>query len=545
MKIESPQTMDTDVLVLGSGGAGLRAAIEGRKRGVSVLLISKSPIGQSSNTAISGSGIATATGWREPADSPEVHFKDTIVGGRFMSQQRLVDVMTRESGQQVLDLESFGVKFRKKGDSFHVALMAGHTYPRNVFGDRAIGTDLTRPLRDYASHVGVEFREDVLITRLLTSSNAVVGAVGIDESGGVYLFNARSTVLTTGGAGHIYLRTSNAAGSTGDGFVLAYDAGVPLADMEFVQFAMSGPNTEMFCAREGAVIRNTLYENILEKYDITDPVKMTRDAVSRAIMTEILEGRSPDGASLTLDTTPISEERFERLRVLLPKNTPRDKRHFSVGLYSHFFMGGVMINENTETSLDRLYAAGEVCAGVQGASRLGGNALAETFVLGKIAGDRAAQRALAMGKTDYTDPNHLSDEVERLRELASAKGSENLKELQRLLKTLMWNKAGIVRNERSLKEALEEIISLKKRFQEVHVGTYGELTSAIKLGNMLVVSEMVVRSGLLRNESRGAHYRADYPEENNKEWLKNIVISKRNGEMTLSTVPVDLLLMAP
>ena len=544
MKIKSSQALDTDVLVLGSGGAGLRAAIEARKHGVSVLLISKSPIGLSSNTAISGSGIATATGWREPADSPEIHFKDTIVGGRYMSHQLLVDSMTRESGQQVLDLESFGVKFRKKRDTFHMALMAGHTHPRNVFGDKAIGTDLTLPLRDYASGVGVELREDVLITRLLTSGDAVVGAVGIDESGGVYLFNAKSTVLATGGAGHIYLRTSNAAGSTGDGFVLAYDVGVPMADMEFVQFAVSGPNTEMFCAREGAVIRNTLDENILEKYDITDPVKMTRDAVSRAIMTEILEGRSPDGNSLTLDTTPISEERFEKLRVLLPKNTPKDKRHFRVGLYSHFFMGGVRINENTETGLDRLYAAGEVCAGVQGASRLGGNALAETFVLGKIAGDRAAQRTLIVEK-DHPETNQLSDEVERLRELVSARGTENLKELQRLLKTFMWNKAGIVRNEKGLNEALEEIISLKKRSHNVHVGNYGELTSAIKLNNMLVVSEMVVRSALLRNESRGAHYRSDYPEENNKEWLKNIVISKSNREISLSTVPVVLSRMAP
>ena len=545
MKLESPQTLETDVLVLGSGGAGLRVAIEARKHGVNVLLISKSPIGLSSNTAISGSGIATATGWREPDDSPEIHFKDTIIGGRFMSIQRLVDVMTRESQQQILDLESFGVKFRKKGDKFHVALMAGHTYPRNVFGDKAIGTDLTLPLRDYASHMGVELKENVLITKLLTSGDAAVGAVGIDETGGIYQFNAKSTVLATGGAGHIYLRTSNAAGSTGDGFVLAYDAGVPLADMEFVQFAMSGPNTEMFCAREGAVIRNTLGENILDKYNITDPVKMTRDALSRAIMTEILEGRSPDGAFLNLDTTTISEERFEKLRVLLPKNAPKDKRHFSVGLHSHFFMGGVRINEKTETSLDRLYAAGEVCAGVQGASRLGGNALAETFVLGKIAGDRAAKRALAIERSDRTDPNQLSEEVERLKGLAPDKGTESLKELQKSLRTIMWNQAGIVRSEKGLKDASDEIICLKKRFREVHVGTYGELTSAIKLSNMLLVSEMVVRSALLRNESRGAHYRSDYPEENNKEWLKNIVISKKNGEMTLSTVPVDLYLMAP
>ena len=167
------------------------------------------------------------------------------------------------------------------------------------------------------------------------------------------------------------------------------------------------------------------------------------------------------------------------------------------------------------------------------------------FVLGKIAGDRAAQRALSVGEKGHTDLNQVSEELERLRKLASAKGSDNLRELQKSLKTIMWNQAGIVRNEKSLNKALEEIFSLKKRFRKIHVGSYGELTSAIKLNNMLVVSEMVVRSALLRNESRGAHYRSDYPDENNEDWLKNIVISKKNEEMILSTISVDLSRMAP
>ena len=544
MELKPPLGINTDVLVLGSGGAGLRAAIEARKHGVSVLLVSKSRIGLGSNTAMSMSGIAAGTGWREPADSPEEHFRDTIVGGRYMNDQRLVEIMTGEIEQQVLDLEDFGVRFRKRAGAFHVAPMAGHTYPRNVSGDKVIGTDLTLPLRDHAAMMGAILRDGVLITRLLTSGNTVAGAVGIDEAGRVHIFTAKSTVLATGGAGHIYLRTSNAVGSTGDGFVLAYDMGVPMVDMEFVQFSTSGPNVEIFCAREGALIRNSLGENVLEKYNMSDPIEMTRDAVSRAIMTEILEGRSRDGMTITMDTTPISEERFEVLRVLLPKNTPEHKRHFSIGLCSHFFMGGVRINENTETSVDRLYAAGEVCAGVNGANRLGGNALAEIFVFGKIAGQRAAERALAV-ETVPEDQNELSSEVDRLRELASAAGGEDVKELQRLLKTTMWNKAAIVRNEKGLKEALEEIASLKERLHKVYLGSYRELTDTIRLNNMLVVSEMVVRAALLRTESRGAHYRSDYPEENNKEWLKNIVISKKNEDMWLSTVPVELSQMAP
>lgn len=543
MELKSQRTIDADVLVLGGGGAGLRAAIEARKYGANVLLVCKSRVGLGNNTAISGSGIAAGTGWREPTDSAEAHFRDTIIAGRYINNQRLVEVMTRESGQQVLDLETFGVKFRKRGEAFHMALMAGHTHPRNAFGENAIGTDITRPLRDYATSAGVELREGVLITRLLTAGNTVVGAAGLDEAGGFYIFNAKSTILATGGAGHIYLRTSNAAGSTGDGFVLAYDAGVPLVDMEFVQFNVSGPNTEMFCAREGAVIRNCKGENILEKYDIGDPMKMTRDAVSRAIMAEILEGNSDDGTTLILDTTPISNERFEALRVLLPKNTPRDKRHFDISLESHFFMGGAKINENAETCIAGLYAAGEVCAGVNGASRLGGNALAEAFVFGRIAGERAAKRALAVEKSSV-DVRQISVELDRLNKLGSS-GSEDVKELQRMLKTIMWNKAGVVRNEKGLKEALKEITSLKERFRNISSDTYRTLADAIKLGNMLVVSEIVVRAALLRTESRGAHYRSDYPQENNREWLKNILVSRWDDQVRLTTDPVEMTKVFP
>ncbi|MFC1533973.1 L-aspartate oxidase [Thermodesulfobacteriota bacterium] len=533
MELKSPRTIDTDVLVIGSGGAGLRAAIEARRHEVNVLLISKSPIGRVNNTAISGSGIAVGAGWKESADSTSLHFQDTVIGGKHINDQRMVEVMASEIEQQVLDLECFGVKFRKKEKAFHMARMAGHTHPRNVFCDKTIGTELTLPLCDYATQAGVNVKEDVLITRLLTSENVVRGALGIDETGNVFLFNAKSTILATGGAGHIYLQTSNAAGSTGDGFALAYELGVPIADMEFVQFSLSGPNAEMFCAREGAVIRNSLNENILEKHDINHPVKMTRDAVSRAIMTEILEGRSEDGKSLALDTTPISEDRFEKLRVLLPKNTPREKRHFKVGLYSHFFMGGVRINEKAETTIGGLYAAGEVCSGVHGASRLGGNGLAEIFVFGKIAGHYAAKKAMTI-KGNQGDPKQDAAEFERLRALVSAEGDEDLRELQRVLKTTMWNKAGIVRNEKGLEQALDEVDSLRHRSRNITVRSFQDMISAIKLDNMLIVSEMIIRSALLRKESRGAHYRSDYPEEDNKAWIKNIVISKKNNEMSLS-----------
>jgi fumarate reductase (CoM/CoB) subunit A len=544
MELKIPQTIETDVLILGSGAAGLRAAIEARKFGVEVLLVSKSKIGLGNNTAISGSGIAAGTGWRDPTDSPALHFKDTIIGGRYMSNQRLVEVLTQEIGQEVLELENFGVRFRKQGDTFHMALMAGHTHPRNVFGDKAVGTDLTLPLRDYAIEKGIAHRSGVLITGLMVKENEATGAVGQDETGGIYIFKARSIVLASGGAGQIYLQTSNAAGSTGDGYVLAFEAGVPMVDMEFVQFSISGPNTEMFCAREGAVIRNARGENILEKYDLSDPVRMTRDAVSRAIMLEIQAGRSDDGETLTLDTTTIAAERFEKLRVLLPKNIPADKRHFPIGLYSHFFMGGAKINERTETCIDRLFAAGEVCAGVNGANRLGGNALAETFVFGKIAGQMAAQRA-RVGEKAPEARKETSQELDRLRAMASLDGGEAIKEIRGLLKTTLWNKAGIIRNEEGLRTALQVIADLKARFKKISISSDQALSDALKLENMLKVSDLVVQSALLRTESRGAHYRSDYPKEDNNLWLKNIEISKMEGPLSLRTVPTDLSRMAP
>lgn len=544
MELKTPQTIETDVLILGSGGAGLRAAIEARKLGVEVLLVSKSKIGLGNNTAISGSGIAAGTGWRAPADSPALHFKDTLIAGRYMSNQRLVELMTQEIGPELLELESFGIRFRKQGETFHMALMAGHAHPRNVFGDKAVGTDLTLPLRDYAMNKGIVLWSGVLITGLLVTDQEATGAVGLDDDGGLYLFKAKSIILASGGAGQIYLRTSNAAGSTGDGYVLALEVGVPMVDMEFVQFSISGPNAEMFCAREGAVIRNALGENILEKYDISDPLRMTRDAVSRAIMMEIQAGRSDDGETLILDTSTIGAERFEKLRVLLPKNTPPNKRHFPLGLFSHFFMGGAKINDRTETGIDRLFAAGEVCAGVNGANRLGGNALAETFVFGKIAGQMAAQRAGA-GEKAPEARKEISQEVDRLRAVASLDGGEEIKAIRNLLKTTLWNKAGIIRNEEGLQGALREIADLMARLKKVSVMSGQNLSDALKLENMLKVADMVARSALLRTESRGAHYRSDFPKEDNNRWLKNIEISKRDGPLSLRTVPVNLSRMAP
>jgi succinate dehydrogenase/fumarate reductase flavoprotein subunit len=400
--------------------------------------------------------------------------------------------------------------------------------------------------------MGVRVVEGVLITRLLRVGNMAVGAMGLDRSGGLFVFPAKATVLAAAGLGQVYLRTNNAAGSTGDGYALAYQAGLPLVDMEFIQFYPTSPGEfngtglivyEHLVAREGAVVRNSLGENILPKHGIEDPMVMTRDRLARAIMTEILEGRSLEG-SLVLDLSHLEESRFERLRPLLPRGTPPEKRRFLVAPTTHFAMGGVMIDEKAQTRLGGLYAAGEVCGGVHGANRLASNSLTEVFVFGTVAGENAAQGALKVQMPTLNE-QEISAERERLESLASSWGGEGVEGLRRELRSTMWLRAGIIRDGPGLKDALGDIGRLQERYRAVSVGDTSELLRAIELGSMLTVSEMICRAALERTESRGSHYRADYPQEDNERWLKNIVISPRDGEMALSLKPVDLVHAAP
>jgi aspartate oxidase len=294
-----------------------------------------------------------------------------------------------------------------------------------VFNVRRLGVGFTLPLRAYAASLGVNFAEDVLITRLLVEDGVVVGAVGLGGDGQPYAFPARSTILACGGLGHIFLNTNNAAGITGDGYALAYDVGASLADMEFVQFyptalGKRGGRTLLYEAlvfRAGAVIKNSLGEDITERYGLKDPATMTRDRVSRAVMQEIVEGRG-----VALDLSPIPPEHLESLRFLLPARTPPQKRQFPVSPTTHHAMGGVRIDTEAHTEVEGLFAAGEVCAGMHGANRLAGNAITEIWVMGAIAGRVAAERAKRMAATPLAEPQ-AGVEVERLEGLGSSSGT--------------------------------------------------------------------------------------------------------------------------
>ena len=530
-----------DVLIIGGGGAGIRAAIAAREKGADVLIVSKSRIGYGNNTFISKGVFAAATGWSTSFDNPEVHIKDIIEGGRFINDRRLVKKVAEGSPEQIGFLEKCGVKFSRKNGKIRMTHTPGHSYPRHVAGEHHAGSDFIIPLREYASKAGVRFMEKVFITRLFSSMGRIAAATGIDHEGRFLSISANCILIATGGFAQIYLHNNNAAGMTGDGLALSFDLGLPLRDMEFVQFYPTalGKRGNRLLLYEAlvfdakATLKNSMREDIISKYGLSDPLKMTRDRLSRAIMKEILDGRDVS-KGVTLDLSTVQEGDLKRMSYLLPPMKNGGKEELIISPTAHFTMGGVEINEEGETAVQGLFAAGEVCSGVHGANRLGGNALAEVFVIGTIAGENAAEKALNTKRVKLPK-DEIYAERDKIESLYS-EGQTDIKELRRSLKETMWRNAGIIRHRNGMKEALKKIKELSSCIPDLYIKDRTALVKSLELRNMFLVSEMVCRAALKRTESRGAHYREEYPAEDNDNWLKNIVIRKEGSQMKLEAM---------
>jgi succinate dehydrogenase/fumarate reductase flavoprotein subunit len=543
MELSKLNVVSCDVLVIGGGGAGLRAAIEAGEMGADVLVVSKYRVGYGNNTIISKATFAASSGWADRRDNPEVHVKDTVIGGRFINDQKLVAAVAEESGAQIAFLEKCGVRFLKRAGDIRALHPPGHSYPRHVRADPEIGRSITLPLRKYAGEKGVRFADRVFITRLFSSKDGrITAAMGITHDGRTLAFQGNCFVLATGGFGQMYLHTNNAPGITGDGQALAFESGLPLRDMEFVQFfptAAGKTGTRIIVYEDlivgnNAVLRNSNGDDIIAKHGMDNSFAVTRDRLTRAILQEILEGRGVEGGVI-MDLSGASEKLLVEYQSLF---RDPDKKEFIVSPTTHFCNGGIIVNENAETDLPGLFAAGEVCAGVHGANRLAGNALAEAFAMGSIAGRKAALKAREIDRPELPE-KAITAEKARLESLLS-KGSRPLRELRRSIKEVMWYKAGIIRNGRDLEEAIGQIEEFNSLIPELQLKDFRELIKSLELQNVLNLAEMVCRAALLRTESRGAHYRSDCPEENNKDWLKNIVISKKDSGMKLQTVPVSM-----
>jgi succinate dehydrogenase / fumarate reductase flavoprotein subunit len=591
-----------DVLVIGAGGAGLRAAIEASAAGVSVGLVCKSLLGKA-HTVMAEGGIAAALGNVDPRDNWKVHFADTMRGGQYVNNWRMAQIHAQEAPARVRELEAWGAVFDRTPDGRILQRhFGGHKYPRLAHvGDRT-GLEMIRTLQDHGIHRGISVYMECTIIRLLKDGARVSGAFGYyRERGRFVVFKARAVVLATGGIGRAYKITSNSWEYTGDGHSLAYHAGAELIDMEFIQFHPTGmvwpPSVRGILVTEGVrgeggCLRNSKWERFLfqdippyyrdqtadteeegflyvvrEPYQGRDarrpPELLTRDHVARCIRREVREGRGSPHGGVYLELESFANwmkkrnPRFdpvEHWKRKLPSmyhqfkelgNVDITRQPMEVGPTTHYIMGGVRVDADTQmaTTVPGLFACGECAAGINGANRLGGNSLSDLLVLGKRAGEYAARFA-----KEHPPAQVFDDQVEEAARWALSffdhpAGDENPFAVQQQLQEIMQEYVGIVRREDEMLRALEEIHRLQERARRCRAVGNREYNpgwhTCMDLHNLLTVSEAITRAALARKESRGGQYREDYPRKDKQFAKVNTVVWKgSDGRMQLRLEPI-------
>jgi succinate dehydrogenase / fumarate reductase flavoprotein subunit len=584
------ETFEHDVLVIGAGGAGLRAAIEASAARVSVGLVCKSLLGKA-HTVMAEGGIAAALANVDERDNWRVHFSDTMRGGQYVNNWRMAELHAMESPDRVRELEAWGAVFdRTKDGRILQRNFGGHKYPRLAHvGDRT-GLEMIRTLQDHGIHQGIDVYMENTILSLLKDGDRVVGAFGYErERGRFKIFRAKAIVLATGGIGRAYKITSNSWEYTGDGHSLAYDAGAELIDMEFVQFHPTGmvwpPSVSGILVTEGVrgdggILTNKegrrfMFDDIPANYKAQTadneeegwrycqgdknarrpPELLTRDHVSRCIVREIKEGRGSPHGGVFLDISWIKQKlpnSAEYIKKKLPSMYHQFKQladiditeqAMEVGPTTHYIMGGVRVDPDTQMSrLPGLFAAGECAAGINGANRLGGNSLSDLLVFGKRAGEFAAKfaRENSLGAIDNSKIDITVREALAPFERA---GNENPYQVQDDLQEIMQNSVGIVRNENEMKPVLERLKEFRDRANGVRVTGNREFNpgwhTALDLKNLLTVAEAITCAALERKESRGAQFREDYPNRDDALGKVNTIVSKAaDGSMQVRLEPL-------
>jgi succinate dehydrogenase / fumarate reductase, flavoprotein subunit len=553
------ETHEHDVLIIGAGGAGLRAAIEALAQGARVGLVCKSLLGKA-HTVMAEGGIAAAMGNVDKKDDWRTHFCDTMRGGKFLNNWRMAQLHAREAPERVRELEQWGALFDRTDDGQILQrAFGGHTFKRLCHvGDRT-GLELIRTLQDRGVQQGIDVFMECTITRLIKDGERIAGAFGYwREQGRFVTFKAKSIVIATGGIGKAWKITSNSWEYTADGMALAYEAGAELLDMEFVQFHPTGmvwpPGVQGILVTEavrgeGGTLKNNRGERFMEKYDPKRMELSTRDVVARAIYSEVKEGRGSIHGGAYLD---ISHKPAEYVKKKLPSMYHQFKEladvdittgPMEVGPTCHYMMGGIRVEAETgQSTVPGLFAAGEAAAGLHGSNRLGGNSLSDLLVFGKRAGNAAADYAKSV-QSGALDTAQLQDaEREMLRPFERTNG-EFPYEIHRDLQDFMQSLVGIFRTEEDLQKALGELEKLKPRLERMRAdgsrmfNPGWHLTRDLR--SMVLVSEAVTRCALARRESRGAHSRIDYPNYDDTWAKQNNIISKRGGQMTLEQRPVS------
>jgi succinate dehydrogenase / fumarate reductase flavoprotein subunit len=548
-----------DVLVIGAGLAGQRAALSAAQSGASVGIISKvHPVRSHSNAAQGGINAAL-----NPEDSWESHAYDTVKGSDYLGDQDAIEIMCREAPEELLHLEHMGVTFHRNEEGLlGTRAFGGASAARTYYVADITGQAILHVLYEQLmKHAEVERYEEWFTTSLvLDESGQCAGAITRNlRDGEMQLFKAKSVILSTGGNGQCFKPTTNALICTGDGISMAYRIGAPLMDMEMIQYhpttlAGNGLLITEGARGEGAHLYNARGERFMEKYAPNKMELASRDVVSRAEQTEIEEGRGfPDG-TVALDITVVPRKRVhEALREIV--NVGRDfagvditKEPIHIKPGNHYIMGGVKTDVNGETEVPGLYAAGEcACVSVHGGNRLGANSLLDTLVFGRRSGAHAAERARDVVLNPPSEAL-LEQEERRVGSLINRErgGSRRVADLRRELGETMDRHVAVFRNAEGLQQALEVVNRLEKEYPEVAIDDRGsifnqDVIAALELGFMIDCAKTTVISAIHRTESRGAHYRTDFPERNDEEWLKHINITLGpDGEPKISYSPVTI-----
>ena len=585
------ETFEHDVLVIGAGGAGLRAAIEAAASGVRVGVVTKSLLGKA-HTVMAEGGVAAAMGNVDERDSWMVHFADTMRGGQYLNNWRMAELHAKQAPDRVRELEAWGAVFDRTPDGRILQRnFGGHRYPRLAHvGDRT-GLEMIRTLQDHAIHLGIDVHMEVTVLALLKDGDRIAGAVAYDRERGRFRhFSAKAVVLATGGVGRAFSVTSNSWEYTADGQALAYEAGAALQDMEFIQFHPTGmvwpPSVKGILVTEGVrgeggVLRNSegrrfMFDDIPENYrgQTADneeegwrytqgdknarrpPELLTRDHVARCIMREVREGRGSPHGGVYLDIAWIKERLpngAEHIRKKLPSMYHQFKQladiditaeAMEVGPTTHYIMGGIRVDGDSQMSdVPGLFAAGECAAGLHGANRLGGNSLSDLLVFGKLAGEHAASFAKERGavKADGSALDRISREA--LLPFERGGAGESPFKIQQDLQSMMQDLVGIVRREDEVRRAVDNLAALRGRVDRVGVTGNREYNpawhTAIDLKNLVTISEAIARAAIDRRESRGGHFREDFPAKDTAAATWNIVVRRdASGAMQLSRQPI-------
>ncbi len=561
----SEDFMETDILVIGSGGAGCRAAIEARKSGQEVLVVSKGPLGRSGLTPMTMPGFAAVFQTRDQDDSPDVFFEDMIQGGYFLNDEKKVRILTQQASREVLFLESLGVRFDRteKGEIEQYPLPS-HRKRRGCRVDDNLGRILLTALRNEMSGQGIEILEDLFIVDLITRNKRVVGAIGYWWSAGTFLtISAKSIIVATGGHEALYSFRSTAPRATGDGIAMALRAGAEMIDLEFMQFnpyAMIYPKGAAgvlvpmngYIMTRGGKYRNNLGEAFIDKWDPVRKEATTRDVKTKAMFTEMVEGRGSEHGGVYLDLKELQDLDGKSPREVLESLGEMHNRYlnqFGVDILSgdllevapaaHFGLGGIWTNEKSETSLKGLYAAGEVAGGLHGANRLDAASMPEIFVFGAIAGREAAAYAASSARVTLSPQSAQRGKERIIANLPGANGKTRVGEAKKQLEDIMFTSFGIIKDAKGMKGGLKAIDKMRRQVlpallikDKEWVANY-ELLEALEFKNMLDVARVMAVSAMNRKESRGAHYRKDFPEMK-EEWGHNTIVRQVANQLKIS-----------